>query len=180
MGPEEGPSRLPVYEKLVICWDFPGELDSTILFRRTFADPKVSFPKANWVVTISPPKEARGMLTHLKIFLVDQIGEVVVITPGGDGNGFRYNDLHSETNAIRGHMMKPGSKHLVVDLSKMDYFGSEFIGALVSMLREVKNRGHKASFCSANPQMMSVLQNMSLFKLWPHHATRDEAVAAAS
>jgi anti-anti-sigma factor len=120
------------------------------------------------------------MLTHLKIFLVEQIGEVVVITPGGDGNGFRYNDLHSETNAIRGHMMKPGAKHLVVDLSKMDYFGSEFIGALVSMLREVKNRGNKASFCAANSQMMSVLQNMSLFKLWPHYATRDEALTAAA
>lgn len=120
------------------------------------------------------------MLTHLKIFQVEQIGETVVITPGGDGNGFRYNDLHSETNAIRGHMMKPGSKHLVVDLSKMDYFGSEFIGALVSMLREVKNRGNKACFCTANSQMLGVLQNMSLFKLWPHYETRDEAVTAAS
>lgn len=120
------------------------------------------------------------MLSHLKIFVVEQIGETIVITPGGDGNGFRYNDLHSETNAIRGHMMQPGSKHLVVDLSNMDYFGSEFIGALVSMLREVKNRSNKACFCSANAQMLGVLQNMSLFKLWPHYLTREEAVAAAS
>jgi anti-anti-sigma factor len=77
-------------------------------------------------------------------------------------------------------MTKPGCKHLVVNLEKMDYFGSEFIGALVSMLREVKNRGNKAAFCAANAQMLQVLQNMSLFKLWPHHATREEAVAAAS
>ncbi len=63
----------------------------------------------------------------------------------------------------------------------MDYFGSEFIGALVSMLlREVKNRGNKAAFCAANAQMLQVLQNMSLFKLWPHYQTRDEAIAAAS
>lgn len=120
------------------------------------------------------------MLTHLKIFLVEQTGDVVTITPGGGGNGFRYNDLHSETNSIRGHMMTPGAKHLIVNLEKMDYFGSEFIGALVSMLREVKNRGNKACFCSANSQMLGVLQNMSLFKLWPHYVTRDEALAAAT
>ena len=84
------------------------------------------------------------------------------------------------SNAIRGHMMKPGTKHLVIDLVKMDYFGSEFIGALVSMLREVKTRGNKACLCCANAQMLGVLQNMSLFKLWPHYVTRDEAIAAAS
>ena len=120
------------------------------------------------------------MLTHLKIFVVEQIGEIVIVTPRGDGNGFRYNDLHSETNAIRGHMMKPGTKHLIVNLEKMDYFGSEFIGGLVSMLREVKTRGNKACLCCANAQMLGVLQNMSLFKLWPHYETRDEAIAAAT
>lgn len=120
------------------------------------------------------------MLDHLKIFRVEQVGEVIIITPGGEGSGFRYQDLHSETNAIRGQMTKPGCKHLVVNLEKMDYFGSEFIGALVSMLREVKNRGNKAAFSAANPQMLQVLQNMSLFKLWPHYNTKDEAVTAAT
>ncbi len=118
------------------------------------------------------------MLTHLKIFVCEQIGDVVVLTPAGDS--FRYQDLHAETNAVRGHMTKPGSKHLIVDLEKMGYFGSEFIGALVSMLREVKTRGGKSCFCTANPQMLQVLQNMSLFKLWPHYDTRAEALAAAT
>lgn len=118
------------------------------------------------------------MLTHLKIFVCEQIGDVVIITPAGDS--FRYQDLHSETNSVRGQMAKPGSKHLIVDLVKMEYFGSEFIGALVSMLRDVKTRGGKACFCRANPQMLQLLQNMSLFKLWPHHVTREEALAATS
>ncbi len=120
------------------------------------------------------------MLTHLKIFAVEQVGETIVITPNGEGSGFRYNELHSETNAIRGQMMKPDCKHLIVNLQKMDYFGSEFIGALVSMLREVKTRGNKACFCCANEQMLGVLQNMSLFKLWPHYTTREDAIAATT
>lgn len=117
------------------------------------------------------------MLKNLKIFETEQVGDALVIVPTGDGSAFRYQDLHLETNAIRSHLLKGGCRHVIVDLNRMEYFGSEFIGALVSMLREVKTRGGKACFCSATPQMLQVLQNMSLFKLWPHLVTRDEALA---
>jgi anti-anti-sigma factor len=118
-------------------------------------------------------------MKQLKIFQLEQVGPTVVVTPDGEGSAFRYQDLHVEVNAIRSHMMKPGQRNLIVDLNRMDYFGSEFIGALVSMLRETKMRGGVACFCSASPQMQQVLQNMALFKLWPHHSNRDEALAAA-
>lgn len=115
----------------------------------------------------------------LKIFELEQLGDVVVVTPAGEGSAFRYQDLHMEVNAIRSHMLKPGQKHLIVDLNKMDYFGSEFIGALVAMLRETKMRRGLACFCCARPQMIQVLSNMALFKLWPHYETRDGALEAA-
>lgn len=83
-----------------------------------------------------------------------------------------------EANAIRQLMMKPENKHMVMNLGDLTYFGSEFIGALVSMMRETRARGGKAFFCSANEQMHQVLQNMSLFKLWPHKASLQEAVSA--
>jgi len=117
-------------------------------------------------------------MKHLKIFAVDQVGPTVILTPDGDASGFRYRDLQAEANSLRSHLMKPANQHLIVDLSKMQYFGSEFIGALVSMLREVRARGGRAYFCSATEQMLQVLQNMSLFKLWPHFATRQDALAA--
>ncbi len=117
------------------------------------------------------------MLNHLKIFSAEQVDDVLIVIPSGEGSAFRYQDLHIESNAIRAHLLKGGCRHVVIDLHKMDYFGSEFIGALVTMLREVKARGGKACFCAATPQMLQVLQNMSLFKLWPHLASRDEALA---
>ncbi|MCA9080241.1 MAG: STAS domain-containing protein [Planctomycetaceae bacterium] len=116
-------------------------------------------------------------MQHLKIFAVEKTGETLCIKPRG-GEGFRYQDLHLEANSIRGQLLKPDCKNLIVDLADMEYFGSEFIGALVSMLREVRNRGGKACFCCAQQQMRQVLQNMSLFKLWPHFETRNEAVAS--
>jgi anti-anti-sigma factor len=111
------------------------------------------------------------------MFNIETTGDVVVLKPKGEGGGFRYQDLHSEVSSVRTYLLRPGHKHLVVDLSEMDYFGSEFIGALVSMLREIKTRGGKACFCGAMPQMLEVLANMSLTKLWPHHETREQALA---
>lgn len=108
-------------------------------------------------------------MQHLKIFSVRQVGDALVVSPRGEGSAFRYQDLHLESNTVRSLLNRPGINNLVIDLSQMTYFGSEFIGALVSMLREVRNRGGKACFCNANEQMLQVLQNMSLFKLWPHY-----------
>ncbi len=118
------------------------------------------------------------MLKHLKIFSTSLVDNILVVTPQGKAGSFMYNDLHREANAIRASIAKPEVQHLVIDLSKLQYFGSEFIGSLVSMAREVKNRRGQAALCAADPQMVEVLQNMSLFTLWPYYATQDEAITA--
>jgi len=116
------------------------------------------------------------MVKHLKLFQIEQIGDTVIVSPQGQGLGFRYQDLHVEANAVRGHLLKAGKCNLIMDMVAMDYCGSEFIGSLISMLRETRNRGGKAVFCRANGNMHKVLDNMSLFRLWPYFATRDAAL----
>lgn len=117
-------------------------------------------------------------MQHLKIFLVEQTGPTVILTPQGDPSSFRYRDLQAETNSLRSHMGRPENLNLIVDLCNCQYFGSEFIGALVSMLREVRGRKGQAALCGATEQMRAVLMNMSLFRLWPYYETRDVALAA--
>jgi len=117
-------------------------------------------------------------MQHLKIFLVEQSGETVILTPQGDPSSFRYRDLQAETNSVRSHMARPENLNLVVDLRHCEYFGSEFIGALVSMLREVRARKGRCALCGANNQMRMVLQNMSLFRLWPYFENRELALTA--
>lgn len=116
-------------------------------------------------------------MQHLKIFTLDEQGNTLVIAPHGDGSAFRYQELHLEANTIRSYLLRPQIQNLVVDLGAMDYFGSEFIGSLVSMLRETRNRRGKGCFCAARPEMLQVLQNMGLFKLWPHYESREIALA---
>lgn len=117
------------------------------------------------------------MLKHLKIFQTTRVDNILVVCPQGDPSAFRYNDLHREANSVRDLLMGPDIQHLVLNLQNMQYFGSEFIGSMVSMAREVKNRQGRAVICEANPQMLEVLENMSLFKLWPYFSTQQEALA---
>ena len=118
------------------------------------------------------------MLKHLKIFRTRRVDDVLIVSPEGEAGSFMYNDLHREANSIRDLVAKPDVTHLVINLSGLQYFGSEFIGSLVSMAREVRNRKGRAVMCAANPEMVDVLQNMSLFNLWPYFATEEEALSA--
>lgn len=129
---------------------------------------------------LPPPPRIAGMVKHLKLFVVEQVGDTIVVAPQGQGHGFRYQDLHVEANVIRGHLLKSGKCNLIMDMGAMEYCGSEFIGSLISMLRETRNRGGKAMFCRANENMHKVLDNMSLFRLWPYYATREDALQSTA
>lgn len=119
---------------------------------------------------------AIDMLKHLNIFDVRADDEILVVSPKVDAGSFRYHELHREANSVRDQLSKPNIRHLVLNLSQLEYFGSEFIGSLVSMARDVRNRRGKAAICSANETMIDVLKNMSLFKLWPYFPTEAEAI----
>ncbi len=118
------------------------------------------------------------MAKHLRIFRVDSLEDFLVITPQSEGASFRYSDLQMEGNVVRTMAADKKYKALIINLELMNYFGSEFIGALITIAREKKNRGGKAVVCQATDQMREVLGNMSLFKLWPYYATIDDAVIA--
>ncbi len=118
------------------------------------------------------------MATHLKIFRTETVEDHLVLIPQSEGASFRYADLQMEGNYVRTMVADKKYRGLIIDLSNMNYFGSEFIGALITIAREKKNRGGKAVVCGAAPQMLEVLQNMSLFKIWPYYPTREDAVAA--
>lgn len=118
------------------------------------------------------------MPKHLKIFRIEEDSDTIILIPEGEGASFRYADLQMEANYVRSLVGKPKYKFLLIDLGDLNYFGSEFIGALITIAREKKNRRGKVAVCNAVEQMREVLENMSLFKLWPYFDTREEAMAS--
>jgi anti-anti-sigma factor len=116
------------------------------------------------------------MPANAKVFNTDRAGDTLIVIPQGDGLGFRYADVHTEANGIRRSLGQPDIRHLVIDLESLDYFGSEVIGVFITMAREATNRGGNAALCNASEKMQEVLDNMKLFKLWPHFNSRADAL----
>ena len=117
------------------------------------------------------------MARHLKIFQVEPHEKSLIIKPVGEGASFRYADLQMEANYVRTMVADRSIQNVVIDLGELSYFGSEFIGALITIAREKKNQGGKVAICNVIEEMRDVLSDMSLFKLWPYFETRDEALA---
>ena len=115
-----------------------------------------------------------------RMFDTHQIGEVLIVALIGDGFSSRFADIQISTNQIRRTLKQPDIKHVVIDLGRLEYFGSEVIGAIVSFARDISNRGGNAAMCSASSPMRQRLHDMSLFKLWPHFETCDEAVQSVT
>ncbi len=111
------------------------------------------------------------------VFKIERDGPTLVVIPVVDGCGFRYQQLHLEANSLQRKFDTRLFANLAVDLSQLNYFGSELIGVLIRLARSVSNNGGRAAFCGASTRMLEVLEGMRLTKLWPMFNTREEALA---
>jgi len=110
-----------------------------------------------------------------KIFKCERHDEIIVVVPQGDALGFRYADVHVESNAVAQVLNQSDVMHLVVDFGLVDLIGSIIIGSILKFARSITHRGGKVAFCNASEQMLDVLNTMNLGNLWPYLPTREEA-----
>ena len=121
-------------------------------------------------------KPAGGLEWLGTLFNIDAEGPTLIVIPLVDASGFRYQQLHIEANSLQRKFETKQFANLVVDLSSMNYFGSELIGVLIRLARTVTNGEGRAALCGPSPKMMEVLESMRLTKLWPIFASRDDAM----
>jgi len=112
----------------------------------------------------------------LNVFAVQAVDDVFVVSPQGDSGGFRYNDIHRETNTITDRLQRDRVTNLVIDFSDVEIVGSVMISAIIKIARQHGNRKGRSAFCGASPTMRDVLQAMNLTKLWPCFDSREEAL----
>ena len=97
-----------------------------------------------------------------KVFLAEQEGNTLVVTPRGDAVGFRDSDVAGELNNLLSLIGTPGIVNLVVDLGSSDYFGSTMIGAINQLGTRFRDIGGRIALCNVSPQMTDMLEIMHL------------------
>jgi hypothetical protein len=84
--------------------------------------------------------------------------------------------VHTESNKVRRLLEGGKFKNLVVDLGSAPIFTAVTINVAVMLSRIVSNRGGRAVMCETTEKTRGVLENMKLAEMWPHYATRAEAI----
>lgn len=113
-----------------------------------------------------------------RIFLVETRGSTLLVTPRGDAVGFSGVEFHREKNAILAMLDLPEIHNLVVDLSGANYFGSDTIGAVNSLVVKTRDGGGRYGVCGLSEDMEEGIRIMNLEDLWHVYNSRAEALRA--
>lgn len=110
------------------------------------------------------------------VFTTELVDGTLVVSPQGDSTGFRYNDIHSETNAVITAIDRQNAQNLVINFKNVEIVGSIMISAIIKLARKITSKKGQAAFCSASETMEEVMQSMNLTRLWPCFETQEEAI----
>ena len=111
------------------------------------------------------------------VFVVEHVGEVVVVEPLGDESSFRYFDIHNQANRVMRALDDPSVRGIVVDLRSVPTLGWVMTSAIVRLVRNLDYRGGMAVYCSASKSNVEQFSSMKLGEPWSHHDSRDDGVA---
>ena len=82
---------------------------------------------------------------------------------------------------FREHLLEPiaaGRYHLVIDMLGVTFVDSAGLGVLVGALKRVRAHEGSIRLVCTEPEILKLFQVTGLTKVFPIHATVDEAVAA--
>ena len=103
-----------------------------------------------------------------------ETGNVLIIDIGGRVDSFASDDLRAEFNdALR---MK--KRHVVLCMDALNYIDSRGIGALISFIKLIHNRGGTIRIAGIHQRVLQVFSLLSLEKMLPIHNSLDEALDA--
>ena len=110
------------------------------------------------------------------VFTTELVGHTLVVTPQGDSTGFRYADIHNETNAVITTIDRQKAQHLIINFNSVEIVGSIMISAIIKLARKITSKKGQAAFCCASSTMEEVIQSMNLTRLWPCFDSQEEAI----
>ena len=104
------------------------------------------------------------MTTNPKVFSFEQQGNVLVVLAHGPFMEFRDNDIRNAYNEAYRLLSEPGAKHLLMDFTELDYFGSTFVGVLIRLARKARGNSGFAGLCGLSDNMRDMLKTLMLLE----------------
>jgi anti-anti-sigma factor len=105
-------------------------------------------------------------------------GDVLIVTPLESVSTLDSWNIRNELDAILESLRQHEVRHVIVDLSRAEYFGTCLLEAMHALWRLARTGGGKMALCNLTPTGREILVTVKLDKLWPICASQTEALEA--
>lgn len=103
-------------------------------------------------------------MTGKQLFDFELHSDVLIVTPHGPFQEFRDNDVRNGYNEAYRLLHEPTTRHLLVDFSHLDYFGSTFVGILLRLSQKARSSNGEAVLCHLSDNMRDMLKTLMLLE----------------
>jgi len=117
-----------------------------------------------------------GLTTAGGIFEIEQQGDTLIVVPTVDLRELEYERIEDGASGILDLLNGTGTKNVVLDFYKTDYYGSIALGFFLKLLKRVRVRNGHMAFCNVSDHEKEILQITHLDHSWPICTTRSEAL----
>ena len=121
-------------------------------------------------------------MTGKQLFEFEHHSDILIVTPNGPFIEYRDNDFRNAYNDTYRLLSEPGTRHLLIDFSKLDYFGSTFVSILLRLSQKARACKGEAALCHLSDNMRGMLKTLMLLEnpkvdfSMSSHASRDVAL----
>ena len=104
------------------------------------------------------------MSSENPVFEYEQHGNVLVVLSTKELSGFRDSDIRDSYNDMYRRLDGEGVRHLLFDFSRLEYFGSTFIGILIRLAKKARLGGGEAALCNLSDNMHEMMKRLMLLE----------------
>ena len=111
-------------------------------------------------------------------FRVERHGDIAVITPSPEVESMNEGLIQQAAQMVIDALKEDSPAGIVIDLSKVSYFGSVFLSFLLRCHKRAKQQGSEIVLAGASDRTRELLHLTALDTLWALYNTRAEAIEA--
>ena len=116
------------------------------------------------------------MMSMPKMFNIEIKNGTLVVMPQRTVGSFSDEHVKPELDSLLEQLQQPEVQNVVIDLSKVAYFGTIMLGAMHLIWRRVRESKGKMALCNVSNVGREVLRVSGFDTLWPLCSSREEAV----
>jgi len=111
-------------------------------------------------------------------FLLERHGDIAVIIPSPEVESMSENLIHQAAQLVVAPLKADPPSGLVIDLSRVKYFGSVFLSFLLRCHTPMRIHGSEMVLAGVSDKIRELLRLTNLDTLWAIYDTREEALNA--